>query len=231
MKVSLVCPLRNEAARVDSLLSDIQSFFQKFPIEVELVLVVDPSNDGSVEKIAAHLDKNQSRFEIRLFTNEFRQGRGPSLLVGLNAAEGDLLFPMAADLNVPLSEYFSGIQEFVLQPDLDLLLGHGPQQGRKKRQGQKNRRVRWGQKLLLSRLPPELLKSCDPLSPFWGIRRTCFQRLKIQALPSWFFTPAIAALALRENLAHQQMDVLIRDDHRSQFSLLREALPILHMQL
>lgn len=227
MKVSLVCPLRNEAQRIGSLLSDLEFFFKKFPLKIEVIFVLDPSSDGTESELLPHLARLDSTLTLRLLKNEQRLGRGPSLLKGLQASNGDFLFPIAADLNIPLSEIFGTLQEFMIDPNIELILGDSRSTKHKKRLGKKKNSNIWGQRLQQLSTPQWLHAECDPLSPFFGIRRTGFQKLDIQDLPSWFYLPCIYQLALRRGVSNRCLEILVRDNDLSQFSLWREGPTIL----
>lgn len=227
MKVSLVCPLRNEAQRIDSLMSDVESFFKKFPLKIEMIFVLDPSTDRTESKLLPYLARLNPQLTLRLIKNERRLGRGPSLLKGLQAADGEVLFPIAADLNIPLSEIFGALQELLIAPNTELLLGDARSTKRKKRLGKKKQSNIWGQKLQRLRTPQWFLSDCDPLSPFFGIRRTAFQKLEIQDLPSWFYLPYIYQLALEKRISQKCIEILVRDNMHSQFSIWREGPAIL----
>lgn len=140
MKVSIIYPIytpeSSEAAPLKKNLEDIKNFFARFPINVELIFVVDPPHHFST-------DFDFGALEHQLILNQRHIGRGPSILAGLKAASGDAVLVASFDFSTPLAEYFNFLQEIVLNPTVQVVVGNR-YTSRKKMMGT---RSRWHQVL------------------------------------------------------------------------------------
>lgn len=105
--LSIVVPCRNEEACLPLLLSrtaDAASAIigERPGMTVELVLVDDGSTDGTVELLRrAARDERRFPFTVRWVSLSRNFGKEGALLAGLDAARGDLVAVMDADLQDP----------------------------------------------------------------------------------------------------------------------------------
>ena len=91
-RLTIAVPVYNERERVGPALKELLS--TSFPVEVEIIVVDDGSNDGTADTISAiALPDN-----VRLIRHEKNQGKGAALRTALEAATGDLFVPFDADL-------------------------------------------------------------------------------------------------------------------------------------
>ena len=99
VKVSLVIPAFNEAARIQDSLCNIAEYLKNKAFASE-ILVVD---DGSTDETAAlvqHLDFPS----LRLIRNDRNRGKGYSVRNGVLSASGDFVLFSDADLSTPIEE-------------------------------------------------------------------------------------------------------------------------------
>lgn len=92
--LSMVMPAYNESLAIVGSIQKLQLVLGKLPCETEIVVVDDGSTDDTVAKI-------ESVPGVRLIKNPVNLGYGHSLLRGIQAARGDLLGIMDADLTYP----------------------------------------------------------------------------------------------------------------------------------
>jgi glycosyltransferase involved in cell wall biosynthesis len=85
--MSIVLPVYNQADHVVAVLQEYESALAELPVPHEYVLVVNGSTDGSLETCRGYADQNESARVI----HSRRSGWGHAVLLGLQAAEGDLL--------------------------------------------------------------------------------------------------------------------------------------------
>ena len=110
--LSLVIPLYNEESVVPFLIARLRSLIQTLTCDVQVVLVNDGSSDATIVKLReAALD--DSRFEVLSLAKNF--GHQLAATAGLDAARGDAIVLMDADLQDPpelvlemISEYRKG---------------------------------------------------------------------------------------------------------------------------
>jgi dolichyl-phosphate beta-glucosyltransferase len=88
---------------------------------VEVILVVEPSTDGTGE-IAAEAAARQPN--LRVIANAEHRGKGYAVRTGMLAATGDLVFFMDCDLSVPLRDVEAFVNYFDQHPEADVIYGN-----------------------------------------------------------------------------------------------------------
>ena len=91
MKLSILMPVYNEEARLPEALK--QALAVDYPSEIELVIVDDGSADATGE-ILARVDDAR----VRVITHPRNQGKGAAIKTAVDAANGDYLVILDADL-------------------------------------------------------------------------------------------------------------------------------------
>jgi glycosyltransferase involved in cell wall biosynthesis len=99
VKVSLVIPAFNEAARIQDTLRRIAEYLKNARFDNE-ILVVD---DGSTDETSAIVER-LGYSGLRLIRNDRNRGKGYSVRNGVLAATGDYVLFSDADLSTPIEE-------------------------------------------------------------------------------------------------------------------------------
>jgi dolichol-phosphate hexosyltransferase len=107
MKLSILMPVYNEEERVGDALK--QALAVDYPCEIELVVVDDGSRDGTGE-ILGRVDDAR----LRVITHPRNAGKGAAIRTAVDAAEGDYMVILDADL-----EYDPQDIPKLLEPVLD----------------------------------------------------------------------------------------------------------------
>jgi len=95
MKISLIIPLLNEEETIDELYGRMVPACREAADEHELIFV----NDGSTDNSAAVLDRLAGQDErVKVIHFKRNYGQTAALMAGIDAAEGDVLIPLDADL-------------------------------------------------------------------------------------------------------------------------------------
>ncbi|MEO0072173.1 MAG: glycosyltransferase family 2 protein [candidate division WOR-3 bacterium] len=87
MKLSVIIPVYNERESIRDVIEKIK----KIPIDKEIIVVDDASNDGTQEVLRTISD-------IKLVSHLKNQGKGAAIRTGLKVAQGDLVIIQDADL-------------------------------------------------------------------------------------------------------------------------------------
>ncbi|MBQ5402051.1 MAG: glycosyltransferase family 2 protein [Bacteroidales bacterium] len=95
MDLSIVISLFNEAESLDELLERIHAELSEKQLKYEVIMVDDGSTDGSWEKICA---LKQTYGNVRGIRFRRNYGKSAALYCGFEAAEGDIVVTMDADL-------------------------------------------------------------------------------------------------------------------------------------
>ncbi|MEV0153558.1 glycosyltransferase family 2 protein [Micromonospora sp. NPDC050686] len=91
MKLSILMPVYNEEERIADALK--QALAVDYPCEIELVVVDDGSRDGTGE-ILGRVDDSR----LRVITHQRNAGKGAAIRTAVNAAEGEYMVILDADL-------------------------------------------------------------------------------------------------------------------------------------
>lgn len=117
MKFSIVIPVYNEEHRIPKSIGEILNFFEKQPIETELIFV----NDGSTDKTQVVLDPYYKKGVIKVVSYKENRGKGYAVRQGVGAATGDWIVFFDIDLATPLKE-FNHLRS-VIEPDDQVIIG------------------------------------------------------------------------------------------------------------
>jgi glycosyltransferase involved in cell wall biosynthesis len=221
-KVSLVVPILNEESTLKRGLKELESFIQRFPLAWELILIVDPSSDASLN-LAREL--KSEKIEVKVIANSKHLGRGPSVLSGLRQATGDYMMIFPLDFTIPLADLFNFLQELILNPTTDMAIGNR-NTSRKKREAPRRTSWHWTlDNIILEKWRKQGIASSDPLCPFLVFQKSALEKL----LPSlkmkhWYYTPEILRHAHQLNLKITEIPILSRDSQPSRIPIVREYL-------
>src|SRR5687767_6274516 len=97
--LSLIVPVYKNEENLDRLLRALADLNSGFPEELETVFVVDGSPDRSHAILAERLPQTGLRWQLLLLTRNF--GSFSAIAAGLQAAAGDRMAVLAADLQEP----------------------------------------------------------------------------------------------------------------------------------
>ncbi len=227
MKISLIYPVWKDEAKVPSALQDISSFFAKFQIPVEIVLVFDPpfskKTQTEIEILAAQMRQSQ-HISLQVLWNDKTLYRGGSIARGLAQAHGDVLIAGSIDLSTPLSEIFPFIQEFVATPDQPLIvLGQRPIEGRKKYSARKKHTLHQFVDQFVSKEFKKMVPELGAQVPStFALNRAAIQKLKSPLKNSkWYYILNLVRAAHENEVPWKSLDVLTIDKGPSHFSIFR----------
>jgi len=97
-KISVVIPCYNEALNIPKIIDEVVLVFATIPYDFEIILVDDGSIDNTVDVFKIEAEKNH-RVKFIEFSRNF--GKDQALKAGIDAAMGDALVTIDADLQHP----------------------------------------------------------------------------------------------------------------------------------
>lgn len=119
MNLSIVIPLLNEAESIPELCAWIVRVVTQHNLSYEILFIDDGSNDGSWKKIEEFSLSNPNIKGIRLRRN---YGKSAALHTGFQAAQGEVVITMDADLQDSPDE-ISGLYKMIAEEKYDMVSG------------------------------------------------------------------------------------------------------------
>jgi dolichol-phosphate mannosyltransferase len=96
--VSVVLSFRNEAENIPTLVARLAAMFAGQPVDYELIFVNDASTDRSLDLLLGERERNP---RVKVLNMSRRFGVAEGVLAGMEAARGDAVVYMDADLQDP----------------------------------------------------------------------------------------------------------------------------------
>jgi dolichyl-phosphate beta-glucosyltransferase len=109
MRLSLVIPAYNEAGRIGVTVAHVCAYLEQQPYDWELIVVIDGGPKAAADEARAAAG---ARSNVRVLENEVNRGKGYSVRRGFNAARGDRLVFIDADLSLPIDGLAGMMQRF-----------------------------------------------------------------------------------------------------------------------
>jgi hypothetical protein len=189
LDLSIVIPISNDYPLAIQQVGEIQSFYAKFGLKVEVVLVLTNTNDPQKNKLPP--DSTNS-FTVKIIGPVKKQSRASAVMLGISHASGKLIAVSSSEASTPLTSYYSAVVGFLSQPTLDLVIGNRNdakypvlgtiQQAKKQRELEHSKYFR------------EMfnLEHNDVISPFVVLKKESAQKLmleRLRGLKGWYYTP------------------------------------------
>lgn len=116
--ISIVCPFYDEVENLSELLARLQKAAEKTRQPYELIFVDDGSRDGSPEELRKLTAGNLA---VRIIQLEQNRGLTSALYAGLQAAKGEIIATLDADLQNPPEEIPRLLS---MMEDYDMITGY-----------------------------------------------------------------------------------------------------------
>lgn len=118
---TIVVPAYNDAKRLPVTLKKIQQFFKRYQIPVEVLSIVEKSQDDTL-LLSKSAVEGDPRFQV--IDNLQQRGKGYAVRCGMLRAKGDIVFFTDADLSAPIYEVINFLEFLAANPQVDVLIGN-----------------------------------------------------------------------------------------------------------
>lgn len=201
---SFLVYLDQDRAHWESFLQDFQSFFKKFPVPHELIVLVEKGSDCTP---LFHNHDSQDSLIVRVNTKKL--SRTASLRQGCEVARGEILIFLQPHLPTPLADVFKVLQYFISDPQLEMCWG---ERYSKKQSAfhtlatPRFRNEHLFNKILSERFQPVGL---DPLCEMGGLRKSTWNKIKETLSPQrgWYWGLDLLNAAQKMNIKVTQIYV------------------------
>ncbi len=119
MDISIIIPFYNEEESIPELISWIDQVMQRNHFSYEIVMIDDGSSDNSWNVVQSLCEKNKNIKAIKFRRN---YGKSAALQTGFQAAEGNVIITMDADLQ-DSPEEIPHLYQMILEQGFDLVSG------------------------------------------------------------------------------------------------------------
>ena len=180
VRLSLVVPTFNEAENVLALLGSLEKLLTPVLGDAfEIIVVDDASPDGTAQKVEAALPEHP---HVRLMRREGERGLSTAVVRGWQAARGEILGVMDADLQHPVEANLALLGEIQRGADLAVASRHVQGGGVSDWSAARRMVSRGAQLLGLIILPGVLGRLSDPMSGYFMLRRQAIEGVTLSPL-------------------------------------------------
>jgi dolichol-phosphate mannosyltransferase len=168
--VTIVVPTYHEVENLRPLVIRISEAMSKARGSYEIIFVDDDSRDGTDQTIR---ELNELGYPARLITRMGERGLSSAVIRGFSEATGEVFICLDADLSHP-PEAIPAILECLSETGVDFVLGSRYVPGG--RTDEHWGLLRWINSKIATMFARPLTSVKDPMSGFFSIRRTVYQR-------------------------------------------------------
>lgn len=113
-----------DAILVPDFLRDLRSFFAKFPVQYEVIFILEKNSKKYLPLLLVEKEKSPPQETLIFQRNEKYLGRAHSLVEGLNNAKAPALLIVSPEMSSPLADTFNLWQNLVTEASADVCWGN-----------------------------------------------------------------------------------------------------------
>ena len=221
--LSIVIPAFNEECRLEETLHKLDSFLSAGSWNAEVIVVDDGSGDRTASLVSRHM---QQKPYLRMLQNHVNRGKGFSLRRGAEAALGEIIFLIDADLSVSIREIYKLLE--ALEQGADVAIG-----SRSADAGGERHLAPWHRRLCSAGFKMVVrsvlgLRFEDTQCGFKALKRKAARLIfSRQRIERWGFDPELLMLAQRFCFVVKEVGVEAVHDSRSRLNLVSDSFQML----
>lgn len=229
---SIVIYLNKDEAIIAPFLQDVRQFFNKFPLQYEIVAVTGMKAEDCRDALKVAKQSSPQNETLVSVTDTTRHSRASGICRGLDEAKAPVILIADPLLATPLGDLFKILQNLIGDENTELCWGN--RVSKKDNAFHSPCSARHRMEHFFNAILNEKYKiSTDPLCEIGGIKKNAWQTLrsKIPTTKGWYLSPTLQKHALDMNL--KKMEVPVYDSGRTSdsFSLWRERWSLLKQSL
>lgn len=171
LQLSIIIPTYCEAENLTVLIPRVNQALTAASLDAEIIVVDDDSPDETIQVCQTLAEK----FPLRLITRKDERGLSTAVIAGLEAATGEILLVMDADLSHP-PEKIPELVSALNQPQTDFVIGSRYVEG-----GSTDQSWGWFRKWnsrVATWLSRPFTSARDPLAGFFAIKRQTYRKAR-----------------------------------------------------
>ncbi|QDK37047.1 hypothetical protein DOE51_05280 [Bdellovibrio sp. NC01] len=192
---SLIIYLAKDADLLKTFMRDLRSFFGKFPVNYEVIAIVEKGAKLSLQAITEESALSSEKERIVIKQNTKKLGRAKSLIRGLSEATAPAMLIVNAEMASPLGDVFKLWQHLITEEQVDITWGNRYSKKDSPFMTSASPRVRtehFFNNIMRSK-EPEAIQ--DPLCEVLAIKKTAWQKIyheiSLGAVRGWYLSPAL----------------------------------------
>jgi dolichyl-phosphate beta-glucosyltransferase len=219
--VSIVIPSYAEERRIGRAVRELRRLAADFPRLGEVLVVVEPSGDRTVEEARAAAEGDPL---ITVVENSQHRGKGFSVRTGMLRAAGDIVFFMDTDLSVPLAHVAPFVAHCDAHPETAVVIGNRRHPSSVITRRQHPLREQAGRMFNHAVRALGLSASKDTQCGFKAFRRDAAQQIFSRArIDGFAFDTEVLLLARKFGLRIDELPVEWINDEHTKFRPLRDG--------
>ncbi|MBO9668024.1 MAG: glycosyltransferase [Bdellovibrio sp.] len=201
---SLLVYLNKDAELVPAFTQDLRSFFQKFPMTYELIVLVEAKAHKTLSAIQAEAARSPANEQLVIHQNPKNLGRALSLYQGMELARSQYVMVLDSELASPFGDIFKLWQHLVAEEKVDICWGD--RYRKKESPFVHSQSARARTELLFNGILRDKYKDSlqDPLCEALALKKSAWDRIRgevpLQELRGWYLTPALHRSARLQTL-------------------------------
>ncbi|MFM6927991.1 MAG: glycosyltransferase [Bdellovibrio sp.] len=225
---SLLVYLNRDETLVPAFMQDLRSFFQKFPLQYEVIVLVENKAADTFAALQTEISRSPQNEQLIIHRNEKNLGRALSLYRGIDLARAPFVMILDSELASPFGDVFKLWQHLVAEEKIDICWGDRYRKKESPFNSSGSPRVRTEH--LFNGILREKYKDSlqDPLCEVFALKKSAWEKIRgevpLQEVRGWYLSPALHASARLQTLNIIEIPVYDSGATSKSYKIWRERL-------
>ncbi|MGE5084922.1 MAG: glycosyltransferase [Bacillota bacterium] len=228
---SLLVYLNKDEKLVPAFMQDLRSFFQKFPLQYEVIVLVEKKASATLIAIKTEKSRSPKNEQLIVCKNDKNLGRALSLYRGIDMARAPFVMILDSELASPFGDIFKLWQHLVAEEKIDICWGDRYRKKESPFNTAPTARLRT-ERLFNGILRDKYKDSLqDPLCEVFALKKAAWDKIRdevpLQNVRGWYLSPALHASARLQTLNIIEIPVYDSGATSKSYSVWKERLNLL----